>query len=333
MTMTHRRRIEAALAIQETDRLPYSMWMHFPNRDRSPRKLAKLSMEMQAKYDLDFIKFMPFGLYSAVDYGADLDVFPGFCKPPVLHSPIIRNIEDWDKVAPFSGKAGEYAIVLEAQRLYFSMADHSVPFLQTVFSPMTTAAKLCSRETLMSHIRQDPARVRRALENITATTVEFVKEAVRLGADGFFFATQMSNADIIEAGEHAEFVKKYDLEILNAVKTSTWFNILHMHGPQAMLRESQDYPVQAMSWHDRDDGPSMDEVRSFSDKAFVGGMSWGQNWIGKTDDAVVAEVREVAARHGGKGIILGPGCVIEPSTPAERLDLVRSTVLDLSRAK
>jgi uroporphyrinogen decarboxylase len=60
-------------------------------------------------------------------------------------------------------------------------------------------------------------------------------------------------------------------------------------------------------------------------------MSWGKNWLDKTDAEVVAEVREVAARQGGRGIILGPGCIIDPSTPAERLDLVRKTVLELAR--
>lgn len=76
MPMTHRQRIESTLAFKETDRLPYSMWMHFPNRDRHPRRLAELSLAYQKKYDLDFIKFMPFGMYSTIDYGMDLNVFP-----------------------------------------------------------------------------------------------------------------------------------------------------------------------------------------------------------------------------------------------------------------
>ena len=40
---------------------------------------------------------------------------------------------------------------------------------------------------------------------------------------------------------------------------------------------------------------------------------------------------EVAGRSGGKGVILGPGCVIDPSTPEERLELVYRTVLETVR--
>ncbi|MCE1195106.1 uroporphyrinogen decarboxylase [bacterium] len=332
MPMTHRQRIEAALSLSATDRLPYSMWMHFPNRDRHPRHLAELSLSNQKRYDLDFIKFMPYGLFSTADYGIDLDVAPGYHSPPVIHEPLIRKVEDWDKVRFLPGTEGEYAIVLEAQRILFSMMDERVPFLQTLFSPMTTAAKLCSREILARHIAEDPCRVRRALENITATTLQFAKASIDLGADGFFFATQMSTSDILDAPTHEAFVKKYDLQILEAIARTTWFNVLHVHGAHPRLREAQDYPVQALSWHDRDDGPSMDEARTFSDKAFIGGMSWGKNWIGKTEQAVSEEVREVAARGGGRGVILGPGCVIDPATPEERLSLVYRTVLETARA-
>ncbi|MFV1966501.1 MAG: hypothetical protein ACC628_13840, partial [Pirellulaceae bacterium] len=57
--MTHRQRIENALALKETDRLPFGFWWHFPNRDRAPRRLAELALALQRKLDLDFIKFSP----------------------------------------------------------------------------------------------------------------------------------------------------------------------------------------------------------------------------------------------------------------------------------
>ena len=332
MALTHKQRVERALAHQETDRIAYSMWMHFPNRDRHPRRLAELSLANQVKYDLDFIKFMPFGMYSPSDFGVDLDVFPGYTEAPVLHAPIIKDVKDWDKIHFVPGTAGEYAVVLEAQQLLFEMMDERIPFLQTVFSPMTTLAKMCSPKVLVEHLRQDPARIHRALEIVTATTLEFMKASVELGADGFFFASQLSGEDAMTSEEHTAFVKYYDKELLKATASQTWFNVLHLHGPKVRLKEVQDYPVQGLSWHDRDDGPSMDEVRSYSDKTFVGGLSWGSNWLGKTDEEVTAEVREVASRHDGKGIILGPGCVIAPQTPESRLQLVHSTVVECTRS-
>ena len=52
MKMTHKQRIENALQLKETDKIPYSMWWHVPNKDRHPRRLAELTMQYQRKYDL-----------------------------------------------------------------------------------------------------------------------------------------------------------------------------------------------------------------------------------------------------------------------------------------
>lgn len=328
MSFTHLQRIENALALKSSDRIPYSMWMHFPNRDRHPRRLAELSLAYQKRYDLDFIKFMPYGMYSTVDYGQNLDLFAGMMEPPVQHKPIIANAADLEKhIKPISGAAGEYAIVLEAQRLLFSMLDERVPFVQTLFSPLTTIAKMCDVKTVQRLIEEAPTALHRALEMITATTKEFAKASAAMGTDGFFYATQLSCADMLSPALHEEFVKKYDLEILNAVKADTWFNVMHLHGANVHIKEVQNYPVQALSWHDRDDGPSMAEVRTYSSKAFVGGLSWGTNWLKKDTGAIAAEVKEVASRFDGAGVIMGPGCVIEPSTPESFLDTVHKAVL------
>ena len=81
--MNHLQRIENALQLKATDRLPFGFWKHFPNEDRSPRRLAEMMLALQKQLDLDFIKYMPYGLYSVVDWGVRLKVFEGFLDPPI----------------------------------------------------------------------------------------------------------------------------------------------------------------------------------------------------------------------------------------------------------
>ena len=104
--LSHRERIEKALALEETDRLPFGFWRHFPNQDRSPRRLAQLTLELQRKLDLDFIKFTPYGLYSAVDWGVTLDI-KGGNVPPVQADFPIKKPEDWRRLARLGGTEGE----------------------------------------------------------------------------------------------------------------------------------------------------------------------------------------------------------------------------------
>jgi uroporphyrinogen decarboxylase len=323
--MTHRERIENALAQKDVDRLPYSLWMHFPNRDRLPVRLAELSLHYQQELDLDFVKYMPYGMHSTIDWGSELELFAGFETPPVAHNFPLQKPEDWDKITPRRGTASEYAVILESQRLFREMRREVVPFVQTVFSPMTTAAKLASEPTLIEHLRLCPEKVKRGLEVIMETTMQYASAAVAEGADGVFFATQMSTRKIT-AEEHVDFVKAYDLPILNSLRGKTWFNILHIHGADTWFDELLDYPVQAINWHDRDDGPSLEEARKRApDRALIGGLSHLHTLADGTDAELRAQIEDTWG-NGRPGIILGPGCVASPRTPMERLRFVQECV-------
>ena len=67
-------------------------------------------------------------------------------------------------------------------------------------------------------------------------------EAIRLGADGIFFASQMSSYDSMTVEEYAEYGKPYDLKVLEAAGNG-WFNTLHAHGNNIMFELLRDYPV------------------------------------------------------------------------------------------
>jgi hypothetical protein len=50
----------ALIVVPVVAAVAFGFWWHFPNRDRSPRRLAELALACQRKLDLDCIKF--FGL-------------------------------------------------------------------------------------------------------------------------------------------------------------------------------------------------------------------------------------------------------------------------------
>jgi uroporphyrinogen decarboxylase len=172
--------------------------------------------------------------------------------------------------------------------------------------------------------------VKHALEVITETTMQYAKAAVAAGADGIFFATQMSTKKLTSA-EHTAFVKAYDIPILNAIKGRTWFNVLHIHGADTRFDELLDYPVQALNWHDRDDGPAFDEAAKITaaqhvSPAFLGGLGH-LNVLHKGSDAEVKAQIDDAWKNGArKGVILTPGCVAATETAPERLTFIRKCV-------
>jgi len=148
--MSHRQRIEAALALAETGPLPLrASGSIFPTRIGPRGGWPGLSLDLQRRLDADFIKFTPYGLYSVVDWGVVLDV-KGGNRPPVEAEYPIRKAEDWLKLRPMGATEGEYLIVLEAQRIALSEMNQRVPLVQTVFSPLTTCVKLAGRDQLLA---------------------------------------------------------------------------------------------------------------------------------------------------------------------------------------
>lgn len=62
--MNREERIRAALAGKEVDHVPVGAWMHLSQFDQDPISLAEAEADFTEKYDFDYIKMMPFGLYS-----------------------------------------------------------------------------------------------------------------------------------------------------------------------------------------------------------------------------------------------------------------------------
>ena len=96
-------------------------------------------------------------------------------------------------------------------------AGIEVPFVQTVFSPLTIARKLAGNR-IFADMLEHPDLMHHALSEISKTCINFVKENVDAGVSGFFFATQCSTYDLMTEEQYKEFGVKYDVPILDAVK-------------------------------------------------------------------------------------------------------------------
>lgn len=72
--MNREERIRAALAGQPVDHVPVGAWMHLSEFDQDPISLAEAEAAFTEKYDFDYIKMMPFGLYSTQDFGNQITI-------------------------------------------------------------------------------------------------------------------------------------------------------------------------------------------------------------------------------------------------------------------
>lgn len=323
--MTKRERVLSATRRGPVDRPPVSFWRHVPDVDHTAAGLADAMLAFQRKWDLDFVKVMSSGVYCVEDWGCRVAYqgSPNGAKQCTEHG--VRERKDWARVRPLDEGAGALGRELEAVRLVARGRADDAPILHTLFSPLTVARKLAG-DRMVADLRAEPAAVEPALDAIADTMARHARAALDAGADGLFFATQAAAPDVLTAEETAHFEVPRMRRILDAVGDRSALTLLHVHGRDVYFDQATTLPVHAMNWHDRLSTPRLGDGHRRFAGAVVGGL--GEHGTLKTGppDAVAAEVRDAIAQTGGRGVMIGPGCVLPLATPDAHLAAVVAAV-------
>ena len=111
--------------------------------------------------------------------------------------------------------------------------------------------------------------VKAGLRAITESTCALVQRVIEMGADGIFFATQLSSYAAGEESFYREYGMPYDLAVLSA--SSGWCNVLHAHGKDIMFPLLRKYPVQIFNWHAWESLPEIGEAQALTGKCIMAG--------------------------------------------------------------
>lgn len=301
----------------EVDRVPISLWRHWPVDDETPEGLAAVMVSWQQKYDFDLVKFMPTGTYGIEDWGAETIYEPNYAGIRTVTKFGLDDVEQWPKLAQLEVSKGYLGIQIEALRLTAEALDDTVPLLQTIFSPLTTARKLAG-ERVFTDLRRNPELFKAGLQIIAETTARFAQESMRAGAHGMFFASQCATYQLMSEAEYQEFGEHYDRIVMNVVKDAE-FNMVHAHGEDIMFDLLASYPAQMMNWHDRLTWPTLAQAKERYAGLLVGGVSERQTLLDGPEEVIADEVREAVAQTGGRRLLVGPGCVFPGHVPARHV--------------
>ena len=318
--MDHRERVSAALSGEDVDRPPVSMWRHFYGQETSATGLAEAMLGFQRAFDWDFMKVNPRASYHSEDWGVELRFSGSDDRGHEVVDWPVRTASDWDGIEPLNPQQGALGQQLEALGLISEGLQGGVPFLMTVFTPLSVASQLAgSDDALSAHLQENPDRVHRALEAITETFSRFSERCLELGASGLFFATTgWGTYDRLTEEEYAEFGRPYDLRLLEAHPAE--FHVLHVCGSNSMLLSLVDYPVAAFNWDTQDEtNVWLKEGGKVAKKTVIGGVSHRSLLPDGSPDEVASEVRWTVDAMADNNWMLGPGCTFGPNVPEANL--------------
>lgn len=287
--LTSRQRVERALAGQEVDRPPLSLWHHFGLEKDGPAAHAKATLAFHRQFGTDLVKVMSDFPYPKPATGA------------------------WFELKK---EANPFPAQLRALEAIRQGLHGDAWFVETIFNPWNVAEKLSSPEEVQRLKREQPQRLLDALEVVARAEASHATRAVAAGASGIFLAIANAVPAVLTPDDYARFSEPFDKIVLQAVRRAP-LNILHLHGDTVYLdRFYTGWPAAAISYSTHGTGVGIAALRQRYAGLIVGGID--ETKYRTLEEATLRAQAEAARTQAGAKFLLAPGCSVpDDSTPAE----------------
>lgn len=303
--MTKIERVRAALAGRPLEAPPFTLWCHFGTQCAPPEVAATMHLEFLRGYDLDLLKVMH-------DYEYPL--------PPGVET--VSTAADLARIVPLDvtqGPMGKELMVLEI--LGRELAGEAL-FLETLFDPWNVCRRSLLKEALPAAMAEEPRALEAAMHVVSQNVIRFALAALERGAAGLFLATHASQESVTRE-QYERFMRPFHLQLFEALAGKGEFHALHAHGDKVYFDRLLDYPIQVLSWDDRNAGPSIPEMRARTSMTLMAGLDH-KRFHTLSAPALGRQVRDARAQAGSTKFILAPGCALETWTQAPFIRAARA---------
>jgi uroporphyrinogen decarboxylase len=284
--------------------IPAAFFMHFKD------KLGQGAVDSHLQYfratNMDFVKVQ----YEIV----------------VPHLDNIKSPKDWAKIPVYKKDFFEPQLaVIEALAKELKAEALILP---TVYSPLSLAQQTVGKDAI-EHIKQDPDAVAKGLNAITESIVNYIDEAIKRGADGFYISTQGGNSKFFDNGALFEkAIVPYDKIVSQEASDKALLNILHIcdYGEAYYTQISQfaSYPGSIINAPNvlLDGAPiRLKEVQDTFHRPTMGGLDrLGILAKGSEEEAKAAADKVLS--EASPNFILGADCTVPSDVPWQKLRAV-----------
>ena len=326
--MRKRERLERAIAGEAVDRVPVSLWRHWPGDDQRFTDLARSTIDFQHDYNWDFVRVMPSRNFQVIDYGVQDE----WCGDPsgfrAIKKRVIKRSLDWTELRPLTPARGALSQQVECLRLICgALKSDNVPVLQTIYSPLAQAAQLAGSQRVLRDMRLRPDRLRSGLNQVTESTLRFLDSLRKQpGLAGVFIVTEFASHDIMSETEYEAFGLPQLETIRSNLPENWWLNIVQVAGSSPMLKLVGDLQIQAYNWDLGAGSFELPEAMSLYGGATCGGLSDQKDLLFGTPSLLQASLRDALEQSDQRRLILSGSGEGQVTTPISNIRAIRSAV-------
>jgi len=307
MKMTPRERFLTAVHGGTVDRIPTTAWVHFLSDHLSGEETARLHERFLKTYRWDLAKVMS-------DY-----------RYPVPAE--LRDLTDPASLRAFEPVGLDhpaFAQQLDCLARLRSAMGPDFPLLETGFDPYQQIVRNLGRDQ-QEHLWRNETEALRALETVSESIRNYIRELKRIGVDGFFYSINSAIPEGFPRGTRREiydaFLRPFDLDVLAAAEGMV--RVLHVHGNGVDLDRIDGYPYEVLSLSDRSpNNPTLRELRKRTDRCLMGGIDESA-FPDMSLGMLARQVDDAVEQAGRERLILAPGCALPSFSPRRTLAFLR----------
>jgi uroporphyrinogen decarboxylase len=285
-SLSHKERVDRAMAGSPVDRPPFSFWHHFGLT--TPEAHAQATLEFHRAYRTDIVKVM--------------SDFP-YPKPP-------------GKWYELKVESNPFAPQIRALELIRDGLRGDAYFIETIFNPWNVAQKLSSKEEVLRLKEENPQALLDALDVITQSEILHARRALATGASGLLVSVANANKEEMSPADYEKFSRPFDRRIFEATSGAK-LNILHLHVQPGYLDFFRDFPAPIVNYSQQVSGIPIADVRRRFSSVIAGGID--EVNFRKLDAAQLRREWKAASQAAGAKFILTPGCSVPNDSAPDEL--------------
>lgn len=314
-SLTHKERVDRALAGKDVDRPPFTFYHHY--KRTTPEQMAGNHLEFHRAYNTDIVKVMNDFSYPRSTTGK------------------------WWELKPVDSPYPGQLQVLEQIR---KGLNGDAYFIDTLYGPYMTARILLESEPEFVEMRaaggktedvviqrlhafqqEQPREWETVMEAITQSTINHIRLAKQTGASGALVSVFNAESKFGSVADYERFSRPYDKRIFDAL-ADTKLTVLHLHTlERPFLDQFRDFDAPVIQHSVKVSGVSIAEVRKLYSQTILGGVDEIDFRMLSTEE--IRREWMAAREQAGSKYIIAPGCSIpDDSTPEELARFPRAVV-------
>src|SRR5271154_2235270 len=303
--LSYKDRVDRALLGQDVDRPPYTFYHHY----------ARLTAELEAQDHLDFHR----------TYQTDIvKVMNDFDYPK-------STTGRWYELKPLDSP---YPNQLETLRRVRDGLNGDAYFIDTIYGPYMTAMILYQSQPQFANLpksddvqdeqikslrdfqRQNPDAWYNALDAITQSTINHIRQSKDIGSSGALVSIFNAESKFGSVEDYKKYTRPYDQRVFDAL-ADTKLAVLHLHYlERPFLDQFKDFNAPVLQYSVKTSGIPISEARKHFSQPILGGID-EINYRKLTTEEIRSQWKDARSQAGAKSVA-APGCSVpDDSSPDE----------------